>query len=260
MTQQLSIDFARRPLLSYAHDYPHGATEPWHHHDCAQLIHTLSGVVKVETPHGSWVVPPSRGVWLPAGTRHALQIVGAVAARTLFVHPLARADLPAACQVVQISPLLRELIVSALALPEQYAPGSRAERIYELILDEIRVMDVLPFGLPLPQSERLLALCQRIQQAPGEAWTLERAADELCVAGRTLARHFSRETGLQFSDWLRRARLSIALTRLAQGDSVLRVALDLGYDSPSAFSAMFRRVLGVTPANYFPAAETRPLR
>lgn len=255
MSKRLNFDFSHRPVVPYAHDYAHGDEEPWHHHDCAQLIHTLSGVVKVETRHGSWIVPPSRGVWLPAGTRHALSIVGAVAARTLFVDPLARADLPASCQVVQISPLLRELIVSALTLPEQYGSGSRTERIYELMLDEIRVMDVLPFGLAWPESDRLRALCQQIQQSPGENWTLARAASELCVAERTLARHFSRETGLQFSDWVRRARLSVALTRLAQGETVLTVALDLGYESPSAFSAMFRRVLGVTPANYFPAAE-----
>lgn len=257
MSQRLSFDFSHRPLVPYAHDYAHGDAEPWHHHDCAQLIHTLSGVVKVETRQGSWVVPPSRGVWLPAGTRHALHIVGRVAARTLFVDPLARADLPASCQVVQISPLLRELIVSALTQPGRYEAGSRAERIYELILDEIRVMDVLPFGLPWPESERLRGLCQQIQQSPGDSWTLARAAAGLCVAERTLARHFSRETGLQFSDWVRRARLSVALARLAQGESVLTVALDLGYDSPGAFSAMFRRVLGVTPSNYFPAAEKR---
>jgi len=91
------FDFSQRPLVPLAHDYAHGASEPWHQHDCAQLIHTLSGVVRVETEYGSWIVPPSRGVWLPAFTRHALQITGRVAARTLFIHPLARADLPASC-------------------------------------------------------------------------------------------------------------------------------------------------------------------
>ncbi|MHA6311257.1 AraC family transcriptional regulator [Pantoea sp. S-LA4] len=250
------FDFSQRPLVPLAHDYAHGASEPWHHHDCAQLIHTLSGVVRVETEYGSWIVPPSRGVWLPAFTRHALQITGRVAARTLFIHPLARADLPASCQVVQITPLLRELIVSALSLPDAYSADSRAERILELILDEIRGMDVLPFALPAPHSARLQALCDRIQQTPGESWTLQRASDSLNVSGRTLARHFSRETGLQFSDWVRRARLAIALTRLAQGDSVLQVALDLGYESPSAFSAMFRRLLGVAPTDYFPSNDS----
>jgi len=244
--------FTTRPLVPLAHDYQHGESEPLHHHDCAQLLHSLSGVIKVTTDAGSWIVPPGRGVWLPAGVRHALQITGKVAARTLFIDPLARADLPASCQVVQVSPLLRELIVASLALPESYRPATRTERIYELILDEIRVMNVLPFNLPEPDSAPLLALCQRIQAEPAGRWLLENSAAQLNISSRTLARRFYQETGLQFSDWVRRARLMAALTRLAAGDSVLRVALDMGYESHSAFSAMFRRILGVSPSDYFP--------
>ena len=255
MTATVDFSFADRPLIPYAHDYRHGECEPLHYHHCAQLVHTLSGVVRVETSQGYWIVPPGRGVWLPAGVRHALQITGDVAARTLFVDPLARADLPATCQVVQVSPLLRELIVSALELPEVYAPASRAERIYELILDEIRVMSELPFTLPEPSSEGLIALCRALRAAPGERWTLENSARRINVSSRTLARRFYQETGLQFSDWVRRARLMDALTRLALGESVLTVSLELGYESQSAFSAMFRRVLGVSPSDYFPAAS-----
>lgn len=253
MSATIDFSFATRPLVPFAHDYRHGDCEPQHYHNCAQLVHTLSGVVRVETAQGHWIVPPGRGVWLPSGVRHALQITGDVAARTLFVDPLARADLPASCQVVQVSPLLRELIVSALALPESYAPASRAERIYELILDEIRVMSELPFSLPEPQSDALVALCRTLRAAPGQSWTLEHSARYINVSSRTLARRFQQETGLQFSDWVRRARLMEALTRLARGDSVLTVSLELGYDSPSAFSAMFRRIMGVAPSDYFPA-------
>lgn len=252
MSKQIDFSFSTRPLIPLAHDYQHGDSEPVHYHSCAQLLHTLSGVVRVNTRFGCWVVPPSRGVWLPAGTQHSLEITGPVAARTLFIDPLARADLPASCQVVQISPLLRELIISALALPESYQPGSRAERVYELILDEIRLLPTLPFHLPQPQSDALQALCQHIQQQPGENWTLETAAAQLNVSGRTLARRFYQQSGMQFSEWVRRARLMSALVRLAQGDAVTTVALDLGYDSPSAFSAMFRRVMGVAPSDYFP--------
>ncbi|MFB5745910.1 helix-turn-helix domain-containing protein [Cedecea sp. P7760] len=251
MSTSLQFSFATRPLVPFAHDYTHGATEPWHSHDCAQLLHTLSGVVRVETEKGIWVVPPGRGVWLPAGTQHRLQITGNVAARTLFIDPFARADLPSVCQVVQISTLLRELIITSLQLPEAYAAGSRAERIYELILDEIRVIAVLPFNLPEPQSPGLLALCRQIQAEPGKPWTNALAAERLNVSERTLLRHFRQQTGLAFSEWLRRARLMEALNRLALGQSVLRVALDLGYESHSAFSAMFRRTLGVSPSDYF---------
>ncbi|MBS0848798.1 helix-turn-helix transcriptional regulator [Citrobacter sp. JGM124] len=251
MSTSLQFDFSTRPLVPFACDYPHGAQEPWHSHDCAQLLHTLSGVVRVETGHGHWVVPPSRGVWLPAGTRHRLQMTGNVAARTLFIDPLARADLPSVCQVVQVSALLRELIINALILPERYQAGSREERIYELILDEIRVMGVLPFNLPEPQSAGLLALCRQIQAHPGRIWTTAQAAEQICVSERTLLRHFRQQTGLAFSEWVRRARLMEALSLLAQGQSVIRVALELGYENPGAFSAMFRRTLGVSPSDYF---------
>lgn len=157
--------------------------------------------------------------------------------------------------MVQISTLLRELIVASLELPENYPAGSRAERIYELILDEIRGINVLPFNLPEPQTPALLALCRQIQDQPGEKWTTALAARELNISERTLLRHFRQQTGLVFSEWLRRARLMEALNRLAQGQSVLRVALDLGYDSHSAFSAMFRRTLGVAPSDYFQPAS-----
>lgn len=251
MSTSLQFSFATRPLVPFAHDYLHGDIEPWHSHECAQLLHTLSGVVRVETQRGLWVVPPGRGVWLPAGTQHRLQITGNVAARTLFIDPFARADLPSICQVVQISTLLRELIIVSLTLPESYLAGSRAERIYELILDEIRVISVLPFNLPEPHAAPMQALCQQIKATPGKPWTTALAAEQLNVSERTLLRHFRQQTGLAYGEWVRRARLMEALCRLAQGQSVLRVALDLGYESHSAFSAMFRRIMGVPPGSYF---------
>ncbi len=257
MTTRTTFSFTRRPLVPYAQDYPHGASEPWHEHDCAQLLHILTGVARVDTPSGSWVVPPGRGVWLPAGTRHALRLTGQVAARTLFIDPLARADLPASCQIVQITPLLRELIVASLALrEEEYAPGSRDERIYELILDEIRVMTVLPFGLPEPTSDNLRQLCSRMRDDPAGDWCSAAAAKQVNMSERTLNRRFQQQTSLTWGEWARRARLLEALVHLAQGQSVLSVALELGYGSHSAFTTMFRRVMGISPSDYFHRASS----
>ena len=84
MTTTTTFSFTHRPIVPFSHDYAHGDSEPWHQHDCAQLLHSLTGVVRVDTASGCWVVPPGRGVWLPAGTQHALRITGNVAARTLF--------------------------------------------------------------------------------------------------------------------------------------------------------------------------------
>ncbi len=241
-------------LAAIAVDYQHGDYEPSHSHGCSQLIHALSGVVQVSTHHGVWMVPPGRGVWLPAHVTHSLRFIGGVQARTLFVDSLARADLPDQCQVVQVSPLLRELILASFSVPVDYAPGGRDERIIELILDELRLLPILPLHLPEPGDAQLLALCQHIQRDLSAAWELEEIAVNMGISGRTLSRRFQRETGLRFSDWIRRAKILSAMNGLALGQSVLDVALELGYDSPSAFSAMFRRTLGVSPSEYFSSA------
>lgn len=112
-------------------------------------------------------------------------------------------------------------------------------------------MAILPFGLPEPQSETLRRLCQQVREAPGDVWSSSQAAKACSMSERTLNRHFQQQTSLTWREWVRRAKLMEALIRLAQGHSVLRVALELGYGSHSAFSAMFRRVMGVAPSDYF---------
>jgi AraC-like DNA-binding protein len=116
-------------------------------------------------------------------------------------------------------------------------------------------MTALPFGLIEPQSEALRRLCQKVRETPGDAWSSLQAAKESNMSERTLSRHFQQQTTLTWSEWVRRAKLMEALVRLAQGQSVLRVALDLGYGSHSAFSAMFRRVMGMAPSDYFRSPE-----
>jgi AraC-like DNA-binding protein len=242
---------ANRSIVPVAKDYQHGEFEPLHYHDCAQLIHSLSGVVQVNTRLGSWVVPPGRGVWLPARVEHSLQITGKVAARALLVDPLARADLPASCEVVQISPLLRELIICAMDITADYPAGGREERIMELILDELRVLPILAAEFARAAQRCPIKVVPAYSAITGTPLGV-RTGRQLHQCQRPHAvTTFQRETGLRFGDWVRRARLLAALNALAAGHSVLEVALDLGYDSPSAFSAMFRRQLGVAPSTYF---------
>jgi AraC-like DNA-binding protein len=50
-------------------------------------------------------------------------------------------------------------------------------------------------------------------------------------------------------------RLLTALSRLAAESPIATVALDLGYESPSAFTAMFKRALGRPPSEFFPQDE-----
>jgi AraC-like DNA-binding protein len=109
--------------------------------------------------------------------------------------------------------------------------------------------------LPEPESEGLKNLCRHIRESIAEPWSSAQAAALMSMSEKTLNRHFQRQTALTYGEWVRRAKLMEALVRLAQGHSVLRVALDLGYGSHSAFTAMFRRVMGISPSDYFRAQE-----
>lgn len=243
--------FNSKPALTvYVKDYPHGTVELPHAHDCAQLVHALSGVVRVETDAGVWMVPPNRGLWLPARTAHSLRAIGLVQARTLFVDPWARADLPESCGVVAISPLVKALIVAAIDIQMPPPRGGREERVVELLLDELRLLPVLGFHLPTPSSPELQRLCQTVSERIDHPWTVADAAHMLGVSERTVSRQFQRETQVSFVEWLRTQRLLLALEQLALGVSVLDVALAVGYDSPSAFSAMFRNRMGSSPSEY----------
>jgi AraC-like DNA-binding protein len=243
-------DHAPRPVAALASEHPHGEHVAPHRHDRAQLIHTLSGVMTVSGAGGSWVVPPGRAVWMPARQDHAIRIAGPVAMRTVFVVEDAHPALPRGCVVIEVSPFLCEAIVAATRIPLDYAPGGRDERVMQLILDEIMAAPRLDLHIALPRDPRLMRVCDRIIADPAAPVTLEGLAAQIHVSARTLARMFHRQLGMSFGEWLRRTRLLLSLPRLAAGASVLQVALEHGYDSPSAYAAMVRRTLGLSPTAY----------
>jgi len=240
-----------RPIVAFPNDYPDGYVTPWHSHLRSQLAYAARGVLLVETADGAWVVPPQRALWLPGGTRHRVRMHGAVAMRSLYLDAGAAAALPAQVAVVPVSPLLRELILRAVTLPRLYDEAGADGLVMRLIPHELRTLPQLPLHLPMPADRRLRRLCEALAERPEDGRTLEDWAGAAGASARTLARLFRRETGMGFGEWRQQARLLAALQRLAAGEPVTSVALALGYDSPSAFAAMFRRALGVPPSRYF---------
>ena len=233
-----------------ARDLPPAFEIPWHSHPRFQLIFAVRGVMTVDTQEATWMVPPQRAVWMPPKTSHRIRTSGEVHMRTLYIEPAAARRMPRGCEVFEVTPLLRELILRATELPLEYEERGPAGRVMRLLLDELAALPRLPYSLPMPKSAPLEAICARLLQAPNDPATLEDLAARHRTTARTLARHFRRQTGMSFAEWRRRARLLRALGWIAEGRPILAVALDLGYDSPSAFSAMFRRELGAPPLHF----------
>ncbi|KZN44564.1 AraC family transcriptional regulator [Pseudoalteromonas luteoviolacea] len=244
------------PIMAFAYSYAHGINEPQHAHTSVQLLHTLTGVLRVTTPQGRWIIPPDRALWIPANVPHSIKAHGQVEVRTLFLDPFARADLPSDCGIFQVPELLKALINSAVDIPTPCPRGGKEERILELVLDELRDLSLHDFNVPLPEDKALLKLCEKITARLEHPWSLTDAAYMLSVSDRTVSRRFHQATGLSFGEWLRRKRLMRSMELLAQGNNVIDTALAVGYDSPGAFSAMFKRRVGLAPVDFIAQPQT----
>jgi len=239
-----------QPVVTASSDSPGELRFPMHRHFRAQLVFASAGVMTVTTTAGTWVVPPQQAVWVPAQVDHEVSSSGPLAMRSLYVHPDATGGLPQQCCVMAVEPFLRELIVKISNLAgRRESPGSYA-RLVSVVLDELRELKAAPLHLPLPRDPRLKAITQSLMAAPGDNRDLAQWGNRAGASGRTLARLFRRETGMTFAGWRRRLRLLAAVSRLGGGESVTTVAYDLGYHSPSAFVAMFRRSHGTSPGRY----------
>jgi AraC-like DNA-binding protein/quercetin dioxygenase-like cupin family protein len=259
------LEEAGGDVLALPTEYPDGHRVKPHRHSRSQLLHALTGVVMVSTSEGRWMVPPDHAIWLPAGVEHAVEMLGDVAMRSIYVRPDALDGLPRDLRVVAVTSLMRSLIVEAVTLAPNPQPGSRAAFVMGLLMHEIPNLPPRPLGLPFPAESRLAALCRSFVAAPSPHATIDGWARTLGMSRRTFTRSFHRETGLSLSTWRQQACLFAALPRLADGEPITSVALDLGYESVPAFTTMFKRMLGEAPRNYFsgrhhvgPAGGLRP--
>jgi AraC-like DNA-binding protein len=237
-------------VLALPTEYPDGYRVPTHRHSRSQLLHALTGVVMVSTGKGRWMVPPEHAIWLPAGIDHSVEMQGDVAMRSIYVRPDALEGLPRDLRVVAVTSLMRSLIVEAVTLKPNPDPATRAGMVMGLLLHEIPNLPPRPLGLPFPAEPRLAALCRSFVAAPSPHATIDGWAETLGMSRRSFTRAFQRETGLSLSTWRQQACLFAALPRLADGEPITSVALDLGYESVPAFTTMFKRMLGEPPRSY----------
>ena len=236
--RSFGVTFAKGQASPALHE-----TADWH-----QLIYATRGVMTVSTDAGSWVVPPHRGVWIPAGFHYRVEMSGVVALRMLYIKARRR---PAAglCSVVNITPLMRELIVRTNLIGALDARIPEQKRLIGVIRDEVKLLVTVPLQLPVPHDPRASHFAE-LAAATG-AIPMDKMLRRCGASRRTLERIFRIETSMSLGQWIRRRKLLDAMRRLAAGETVDAVSAELGYNSASAFIAMFRRELGQTPKHYF---------
>ena len=247
-----------RELSADTHVRPH--IHPW-----AQMAISTSGVLRLTVPHGAYIVPPSRALWIPPGVEHAVTMVEQADLRTLYFYqppgrcgpgvPHGQEEPWRQCRVLEVSDLLRALVREMPAEPDDGAPLPpetlrREQHLSALILDELRRASSVRLGVELPRDKHLRHLCEAVIADPTRHETLADWARDTGASPRTVARLFRDELSCTFTQWRQQVILARAVALAAGKRPINQIAAELGYNSPSAFSAMVRRTVGLAPGQF----------
>jgi AraC-like DNA-binding protein len=218
-----------------------------HQHDEGQFFILLTGAAGFITAQGERVMTMGRPCWVPPGVEHGVSSRGLVAGISLFVHRQLCADLPAHICIYQGYPFIVELVERMRQLCED---SQRLLNLWRVVVDELCAAEQDEFYLPVPRDARLRRLTDVLVRHPADPRRIEDWALDLGISQRTLVRKFRHETGMSFIKWRQHARVLYAIKLLAAGESVTEVAPAVGYESLSAFIAVFRQLTGVAPSHY----------
>lgn len=221
-----------------------------HHHRKAQLIYSVRGILNCEVDTGVWIVPPQCALWIPGNLLHSVRGSGETECYCLFVEPDAVQGLPAVCCTLAVSPLLRELLLKACGFETLYAEQGPQARLIATLLDELCAAPVEDLHLPMPSDRRLRQLTHWLLADPASKVPSGEWARRIGMSERSMSRLLLQEVGMSFGRWRRQLHVILSLQRLARGESVQAVALELGYESASGFVTMFRKAMGKPPARY----------
>jgi AraC-like DNA-binding protein len=239
------------PVNTLTYDFPNGQVVPLHYHHEDQLVYASRGVMSVQTGDGTWVVPPQRAVWIPAKIPHSIMMSGSVSMRTLYLRARLAQGLPRNCCVVNVSSLLKELILHACTFPALTKRVRVQARLIDVILDQLETVQSIPLQLPNPSDARAVRVAKILSDDPSDPRPLEEICQHTGASKRTIERLFHLETHMTLGEWRRQLRLLQSMRLLAADEKITHVALEAGYSTPSSFIAMFRKVFGTTPGRYF---------
>ncbi|MFV3308085.1 AraC family transcriptional regulator [Pseudomonas sp. NY15181] len=231
-------------------EFDAGTHSPSHRHAWGQLNYASHGVMELEVDGQRFLSPPQYAVWVPPGREHSCYNRQAIVYRSLYVSAELSRKLPASPCTLAISDILKA-ILSDFAARQVNIPQSDADRrLAEVVIDQLQAAQPHDDYLPYASGGALGEVLAALQAEPGDNRTLAQWAERVHSTERTLARACQRELGMSFGEWRQRLRFLAAIEALASGEGVQQIAFNLGYSSPSAFIAMFRRLSGTTPEQY----------
>ena len=243
---------APRPVLYKRGDMPERTCYPMHSHEWGEFLYSFSGIMEITVNDKRYLVLPHYGIWVPPGIMHQCRNNKRAQHCSIYIawdFCVEFCMLPCS---VQMSPFMRSMLRHLNDTPG-FRSSDEQERFLHVFMDQLRSAPCIDSYLPTSTDEQLAGLLLRLEQNPGDNRSVKELAESLGMTARTLARRCQKELGITLLEWRQRMRAIKALVMLEEGLNVEQIALELGYSSSSAFIAMFKKLMGKTPAEFHPA-------
>jgi AraC-like DNA-binding protein len=250
MKRSADLPMDIRPVVAMSNEYPSGYVDPIHSHARAQLSLAKSGVLSITMNDANYLLPLNRAIWIPAGMPHSARFRGKVVGQTIYIEPKVSGFLSRP-KIFAASPLVRALVEEVTAFEHAYDVDGREGRIVQMLLEEIERAPEATMGVPMPQDPRLRRVCDLILAEPSISSDLDDCSKIAGMGRRTFTRLFKEQLGMGLATWRQQVRIMEAVSLLATGLSITTVAFEVGYESASAFTAMFHRTVGAPPSSYY---------
>jgi AraC-like DNA-binding protein/mannose-6-phosphate isomerase-like protein (cupin superfamily) len=224
----------------------------WHHHDLHQIEYACEGIAQVETADARYLLPPQQAVWIPAGLSHNTTLLG-VRSVAVFFDPTMVENVDHRVHVLAATPMLREMITYAIRWPiERAKSDATADAFFTALAHLIRdwIEHDAPLCLPTSADPIIQNVIFHTEANLAEA-TSRSIARAVGISERTLRRQFPAATGMSWQRYLQTSRVMRSMILLAQPRrTVIDAALEVGYQSVSAFTRSFFRLTGERPSDY----------
>ena len=240
----------RAPITVVSRSISANSVVKKHSHSWGQFVYANKGVMSVVTDTDSYIVPPEQGVWLLPKIEHEVTAITNVALTSFYFEMDLVDRLPKKCCVLSINNFLKTLILEASFIANDSNRSKADELLLRLILEKLSLAPNVIFQLPFPKDSRLLTMLSIIQAEPSNRYSLKQWGKLIGASNRTLSRLFKDDTGLNYSEWRQRLNIQIAIGQLMRGEPISNISSYLGYESPSAFTHMFKINTGMTPSFY----------
>jgi AraC-like DNA-binding protein len=207
-----------------------------HMHSEGQLVYVHRGRMVLRFSNAAWAVFAPSLVWIPTNCPHGGSAITPFTGATFWESELSG---------VRVPPRPCRLAIPSEMDINGFLAGSRG-KVRSIIGKLLYADKTTNFALALPRLPAMHYLATVMMITPNLIRNVDSAADHICMSRRSFTRRFRMETELSFTQWRRALITCCADVLFREKESVSSIADQLGYDSVSAFIAMYRKTRGQT--------------